>query len=207
MSKSDRFRRRRTPTRARQIDTRELRESFLIVCEGEATEPNYFNKFRLNKLVVRGTGHNTASLVRKAIQLRNERQERGEAFDQVWCVFDKDSFSTQSFNQALALALARREQLEVAYSNEAFELWYLLHFAYHDSAMARNLYCNRLTAALGVQYQKNSEDMYDRLLNKQQDAIRNAERLLSQYDPPDPWNDNPSTTVHLLVKELIKNSS
>lgn len=204
MSKNMKFRHKRTAIRSRQIGIRELRDSFLIVCEGEKTEPNYFRKFRVHKLVLHGTGHNTASLVRETIRLKNEYFNEDKEFDQVWCVFDRDSFSAQSFNEALALA--RKAQFQVAYSNEAFELWYLLHFAYNDSAMARNLYSDRLTTALGFPYRKNSEEMYVLLLNKQQDAIRNAERLLSQYEPPDPWNNNPSTTVHLLVKELIKNS-
>jgi hypothetical protein len=35
-------------------------------------------------------------------------------------------------------------------------------------------------------------------------VIGNAERLLAEYDPRDPERDNPSTTVHLLVRELNK---
>ncbi|MDQ7781611.1 MAG: hypothetical protein RDU20_01950 [Desulfomonilaceae bacterium] len=31
-------------------------------------------------------------------------------------------------------------------------------------------------------------------------------RLLGRYDPPNPERNNPSTTVHLLVHELLKNS-
>jgi hypothetical protein len=84
------------------------------------------------------------------------------------------------------------------------ELWYLLHFAYHDTGMARTVYEEKLTHCLGTRYAKNSEDMFGRLEAKQADAIRNAERLLSQYPTPNPEQDNPSTTVHLLVIELTK---
>ncbi|WP_205127438.1 MULTISPECIES: AAA family ATPase [Okeania] len=34
--------------------------------------------------------------------------------------------------------------------------------------------------------------------------VKAAEKLLEQHNPPNPVNDNPSTTVHLLVKELNK---
>lgn len=44
--------------------------------------------------------------------------------------------------------------------------------------------------------------MYQELLDKQQTAIKNAEKLLKNYEPPKPGKDNPSTTVHLLVQKL-----
>ncbi len=89
-----------------------------------------------------------------------------------------------------------------AYSNEAFELWYVLHFNYHQSATARHLYVERLNDLLGVPYEKSRLDMYERLEDRQETAIRNAEKLLDTYQPHRPAHDNPSTTVHLLVKEL-----
>ncbi len=54
----------------------------------------------------------------------------------LWCVFDKDSFSDDNFNQAKKLA--ENNNIRPAYSNEAFELWYLLHFGYHQAATSRN---------------------------------------------------------------------
>ena len=52
---------------------------------------------------------------------------------------------------------------------------------------------------LGRKYQKNDRDIYRELVNRQPDAIRNARQLLAEYDPQKPAEDNPSTTVHLLV--------
>ncbi len=59
-----------------------------------------------------------------------------------------------------------------------------------------------LTELLGHKYQKNSETIYEKLKDKQENAIKNAKRLLKEYKPPNPESDNPSTTVHLLVEEL-----
>lgn len=105
----------------RKIETRELRERFLIVCEGGKTEPNYFKSFRVPKNVIDiyGLGANTTSLVEEAIKLKN----KDGGYDQVWCVFDRDSFPKQNFNAAISSAKA--QGIQVAYSNEAFELWYL----------------------------------------------------------------------------------
>ena len=185
----------------RKVSTRETIQKFLIVCEGEQTEPNYFRKFRVPKQVARvdvhGLGANTESLVRRAISLRAE-----DDYDQVWCVFDRDSFKVESFNAALALAA--REGISVAYSNEAFELWYLLHFHYFNSGMSRSDYGRKLTALLGFKYEKNSDVIFDALWSRQATAIQHAERLLASYPEPWPASDNPSTTVHLLVRELLR---
>lgn len=114
----------------RPVNTRALKERFLVVCEGEKTEPNYFKRFRVPGRIVDvyGAARNTVSLVRETLRLRDL-----EKYDQVWCVFDKDSFPSQNFNAAITLA--RAHNIGVAYSNEAFELWYLLHFDYHQSGI------------------------------------------------------------------------
>lgn len=57
---------------------------------------------------------------------------------------------------------------------------------------------------MGYKYQKNSEKIYEELESRQKDAIKNAQRLLQQYEPCNPEQDNPYTTVHLLVKQLNK---
>jgi hypothetical protein len=187
-----------TPRHGRRINRFETRQRFLIVCEGEKTEPNYFKQFPLppdSVVDVRGIGANTLSLVREALELRREAK-----YDQVWCVFDHDSFPAQNFNAALELAEVNG--IQVAYSNEAFELWYVLHFDYLNAGITRRDYITRLSKLLGRRYRKNSEAMYDEIVTRQKDAIRNAQRLLAQYTPPRPERDNPSTTVHLLVEQL-----
>ncbi len=68
--------------------------------------------------------------------------------------------------------------------------------------MSRTQYKKLLTEKMNKKYEKNRDEMYEILASRQPQAIRNAERLLEQYNPPDPANDNPSTTVHLLVKQL-----
>jgi len=185
----------------RKKNFREIRKNFLIVCEGEKTEPNYFEKFRVPKKVfdVFGIGANTASLVEKAIALRDNSTV---SYEEVWCVFDRDSFPPQNFNNALRLA--KQNNIKVAYSNEAFEIWYLLHFNYHDSATSRMQYSTMLTDRLGFQYKKNDPSIYDHILPLQSAAIQNAENLLRSYSNHSPERDNPSTTVHKLIQELNK---
>ncbi len=177
---------------------------FLIVCEGERTEPNYFRSFKLTSanVTVEGCGRNTVSLIKKAVEIRRKAEKDDEIYAQVWCVFDRDSFPLRNFNEAIKLA--GRNDIKVAYSNEAFELWYLLHFHYYDTGISRAKYKSMLTQLLGQPYKKNSMSMYEELKEKQENALRNADTLLRSYSPLNPGKDNPSTTVHKLVAELNK---
>jgi len=188
----------------RKVKTRRW---FLIVCEGEKTEPNYFRSFPVDptviKLDIKGEGKNTKSLVEKAIEFKNDSES--DETDRFWCVFDRDKNpknpnDAQNFNAAINIA--NNNGLKVAYSNDAFELWYLLHFHYYNTQISRKDYPDMLTELLGHKYQKNSETIYEKLKDKQENAIKNAKRLLQEYDRPNPETDNPSTTVHLLVEEL-----
>ncbi|MHB9134294.1 MAG: RloB family protein [Armatimonadota bacterium] len=191
--------------RDRRVNQIPVRNRFLIVCEGERTEPNYFRRFRVPSQVIEvcGVGCNTVSLVRKAIRLREEKGYTG-GDDQVWCVFDRDSFLKAQFNRAITLA--DEHDLQVAYSNEAFELWYLLHFHYFNTGITRDQYIEKLHALLGQHcgraYAKNSADMFDLLYTRLPDAMRNAANLLQAMDGVKAGDANPSTTVHRLVAEL-----
>lgn len=187
----------------RVLASRVTRTRILVVCEGEKTEPNYFKSFPCADVIdlqVKGTGYNTDRLVEEAIRLRNSAADQAKPFNQVWCVFDRDSFTAQSFNRALQLAT--NEKIFAAVTNEAFELWYLLHFNFNDAAISRTTYGERLTKCLGRRYQKNSSEMYNLVQSLQPNAIKNAKTLLSRYSPWNPESANPSTNVHILVQRL-----
>ena len=200
----------------RQTKTRETRKNFLIVCEGEKTEVNYFKAFAVPKkfeVMVKGEGKNSLSLVNKAIQIIDNLKQ-DDSFDQIWCVFDKDNCSKEQFNQAEGLA--KQKNIKIAYSNEAFEIWFILHFQYLDIATSRSEYLTILTNQMqkyGLlnkkeKYAKNREDMYEKLKPYQTTAITNAAKLIQDRDEAKkhPFDANPSTTVHELVQELNINS-
>jgi hypothetical protein len=183
----------------RSIDITEVRQRFLIVCEGSKTEPNYFKKFRVPHVVidVEGVGRNTLGIIDEAEHYNNEGD-----YDQVWCVFDKDDYPIDQFENAIERA--KSLGFHVAYSNQAFELWYLLHFEFLNSAINRQQYITKLETYIGQQYKKNDPAMYDKLRCNLDNAIKNSEKLLDTYRPPHPGRDDPSTTVHKLVKALIE---
>jgi len=150
---------------------------------------------------------NTRSLIEETeiqveIQIDKFKEKFGEEPNEtiVWCVFDKDSFSDEAFGNAINKAKAKG--YKVAYSNEAFELWFLLHFHYYDMALGRDDYIVKLTEHIKRKYRKNDLFMYEILLSRQEKAIKNAKKLLSKYIPVNPSNNNPSTTVFELVEYL-----
>jgi hypothetical protein len=185
--------------------TRKLRR-ILIVCEGTKTEPNYFKKFAANPEVfdcldVQGTGFNTVSLIIEAIRIKNEAIQRNEPYIETWCVFDKDDFSIESFEKAIKLA--EQNQIKCAYSIEAFEIWYILHFDFCETAFSRLQYKEKLSELLKKPYLKNDPGMYVLLSRRQSRAIQNARKLYDKQCSLPLKNRNPITTVFQLVERLI----
>jgi len=191
--------------------TREIKIFFLIVCEGAKTEPNYFEKFKgkfgnvIFEIDCEGKGYNTLKVVEEAIKIRDKNPNK---YNRVWAVFDKDSFPENDFN--FAIKKAKANHIGCAWSNEAFELWYLLHFQYRNTAMSREDYKKAIENEINKQtsgfvYAKNSTEMYDVLqkYGNQTQAIKNAEKLSEQYDNQIFANHNPRTQVYELVKQLI----
>ena len=197
---------------------RELISYFLIVCEGEKTEPNYFKSFpkRVGKIIFDlefdGGGISTLKVVEKAIELRDKSSRK---YDRVWAVFDKDSFTPNSFNSAIKKAEANN--IHCAWSNEAFELWYLLHFHNRITPMSRKDYKESIEHCINSKlpksakkfvYKKNDEK-FKLLLDKYgsvDNAIRWAKDLSSSINDEKYANHNPQTMVFRLVEELLGKS-
>ena len=122
----------------RPIRIKKYKFLFLIVCEDQVTEPSYFEKFK-NQIPSEsiflksvGTGRDPKGVVQRAIIERDKLalQSKKEV-DEVWIVFDKDDAdenATKIKNFEDAFTIAENEKFDMAYSNEVFELWLLLHF-------------------------------------------------------------------------------
>ena len=207
--------------------TKEYKNSILIVCEGEQTEKNYFESFPVPNIIVAtiGTGMNTESLVDEAIEKWIDFSKENKFYEKLWCVFDRDSFCQKSYDGAFKKVIyeekklnrkykrrvGRKINISIAYSNEAFELWYLLHFDYIDSSLSRSEYKRMLTERMKKKYKKNDPSIYQFFenLSKTTDgqkgqlfAINNAKKLRDNIPNGLKHNYNPSTKVDLLVEEL-----
>lgn len=109
----------------------------LIVCEGEKTEPQYFEGFKRfcrNPRVdiaiapehgapIRLVEYARDRLKETRAAARRERDQNLE-YDAVWCVFDVDQHAGVGEARQMAIDNA----IYVAISNPLLELWLLLHF-------------------------------------------------------------------------------
>lgn len=213
--------RRTQPSLERNEPIKLEKPTILIVCEGKNTEPSYFRQFELSNATVKpiGEGYNTLSLVERAIELTERK-----TFDQVWCVFDADPkpdnpSHAENFNKAIRLA--QKQKFGLGYSNQAFEYWLILHFDDHQGgAMERSMYDNKineLLKAFGASYDGNGSkiisekffellDGIDKKTNKPRKllAIERAKRNHEKFDHSNPSKEESTTTVYLLVEELLK---
>jgi hypothetical protein len=208
--------RRKEPSLERPVAELTEKPSILIVCEGENTEPSYFNQFRITSAKVKsvGEGYNTVSLVNRALALAQQGN-----YGQVWCVFDKDDFNDNDFNSAIQIAVANN--FGIAHSNQSFEYWLILHFNDHQGGgMHRDSYNDKINEHLKpfkVTYDGNGtklieEDFFelldgidDKTSRKRAElAIDRAERNYNHFDHTNPAREESSTTVFRLVRELLK---
>ncbi len=214
------------PRFSRNKGVREKRKYFLIVCEGQGTEPIYFEALKKTLpqgviVVTKGTGRNTLSLVKEADEIREREEakirERVEAngsakFDEVWAVFDKDSFPNENFDNAVHSCASRKNPIKTAWSNECFELWYLLHFRDQQTGIGRDDIFAAMETEFSISNYRDLKGEQGRRLHEQMavhqgqaTAMERARALRDfwQSGTP-PSQQNPCTKVCLLVKELNK---
>ena len=198
----------------RKENVREKRVRFLIVCEGTKTEPHYFEALvdnhisEVRDVEIEGEGRATVALVDRTEEIKvGLERKNAMAFDRVWVVFDKDDFD--DFNDAIKKA--SKLGFKSAWTNEAFELWYYLHFEYLDTGISREAYIDKLQDAFrkkmgdkGFKYRKGNPDIYSLLqqYGSEDLAKRFAKRLRGLYTGTNYAAHKPCTMVDKLVEEL-----
>lgn len=221
MGSDDLFKKNRKERKKRKYEYKNPKaNSFLIVTEGERTEPLYFDGIK--KLIegkiggnidivknptinIEGKGCSTGKLIEETDRLVKEAKI---IYQNVWVVFDKDDFS--DFDEAIKEG--KTKGYEIAWSNQSFEYWIYLHFNYSDAALHRNEWNDKLDDLfkqynLGDgKYKKNYKDIYNMLnkLDGVNTAIKNAKRRMDKFDEKKskPSEYEPATTVYKLVEKL-----
>ena len=196
---------------------------YYIFCEGQQTEPQYFDGFK--KLIEDNPIYRDMVLIEIEPCQAETMRVIGMAEDyvkknriqkgQIWCVYDKDSFPPERFNGVVERAENLNKenpelQYHTAWSNECIEFWVLLHFAYYTANNYRTEYVaflNDKFRELGIgKYQKNMKNIFDILIEYGDPklAIRYAKRIIKDGVGKTPTEIAPGTKVYELVEELVK---
>lgn len=219
MGTDDIFKKRRKRKPRRPYETRMPKaDSILIIAEGTKTEPLYLKPIcerivalrggnvgvhEVNgEVYVKGVGRGTGSLLEKA---KDVLSKSPYVYQHVWLVFDKDDFV--DFDDAIRDA--RQEGFKVAWSNQSFEYWLVLHFEKCDSALSRQDWVRKLDELFEMRgvaggYEKNRDDVYQIVTEygQQRLAMRFAEDIRQSYGDRPPSTCDPCTTVDELVTFL-----
>jgi hypothetical protein len=216
MGSDDLFHKRKAKTEkdlARKKASRASYDKVLIVCEGEKTEPNYFNELKdhyqlstANVVVDGRCGSDPWSIYEHAQQCAAQAKRDKDPYDKVYCVFDKDKHATyQKTVDAINQVKANREFVAII-SVPCFEYWLLLHFIYTtqpfvgvESGSSGDQVIHELKKYLPA-YQKSAKGIFTQLLPSLNFAKANADRALKAANANQ--TDNPSTRVHQLVDYL-----
>jgi hypothetical protein len=193
-----------------------IKKTFLIYCEGVNTEPEYFKSFPVTTetdVKPIGLGMSRTALVEKVLELIAMIEKDND--QEIWVVFDRDvkydnkDQGDKDFNNALNLA--KNNGIKCAYSNDCFELWFILHDDYVETAFYRTQIYNKLSKKFDFNYEKDgkgkdfAESLYHTFLDKMPYAIRNAKRLHLSHSDKEYHLQNPCTTVYQLVEALNEN--
>ena len=207
--------------RQEHLEKKEFR--YYIFCEGQQTEPLYFERFKrciednpiYRDMVLIEIEPCQAETMRVIGMAEKYVKKNKIGKGQIWCVYDKDSFPAKDFNGVVQRAEHLNQenpdvQYHAAWSNECIEFWFLLHFAYYTANNHRAEYVSFLNdkfRELGIgKYQKNMKDIFEVLLKKGNPklAIRYAKRIIKDGEGRMPADIAPGTKVYELVDELVK---
>jgi hypothetical protein len=225
----------------------DFRSNFIIFCEDSVCEYHYFKYFKTSQIDINIIGNQKSKIinVEKAIEyckenglMEDDHLDKDDTL--VWCVFDRDieeskrrnQFENDFFNDSIEIA--NTKGLRVAWSNDAFELWILLHFEDIDvndeTFRHRNAYYDRLTETFKSisnpntyleKVQKHASFSYTNdlknatrfvnivrpeIVGKISIAIERAKRIEAHFANKNIPNHEkaPCTMVHHLVEELIR---
>lgn len=199
-----------------KIDAIPIKKTILIVCEGQ-TEKLYFESFPVLGVKIKAIDLKGQAKLKLVESTKEIVENANEEYNVIWCVFDMDvkrgADEFADFDNAISRALLHG--YKVAYSNDAFELWFYLHYNLTESQHLRTYYYKELSNRFGINYVKEGKKydfclkLYGILNNdnnsSQEKAIERARSLFEQQENLPYHLQNPNTKVYELVEELNRN--
>lgn len=200
-------------SRKRPYKPRQRKKRFLLYCEGEVTERDYFqdfSRFLRSPLVEVKVASEWRKDPKRLVELakgaradadREARRAHDDSlrYDEVWCVFDCDEHARlkPAIDQATSL------ELGLAVSNPCFDLWLLLHFQDQHASITTK----KTGDAVRVHVPRYVKHMdFAKLEGHGKDALRRAQKLDDMSRRNGERHANPTTGVWHLIARLCEGS-
>ena len=129
-------------------------------------------------------------------------KKHGGKFEDVWVVFDKDSFLKDDFDNAIhsikSLNKKNKTYYGTLWSNQCIELWFILHFEYLQSTLHRDDYFPKIGKHLNEKYKKADKNIFDKIIKNGgsvEFAMNNANKLLKANEEKTYSEKWPATNV------------
>jgi hypothetical protein len=223
---------------------------FVLFCEDEVAEPLYFEKLaeQYSNVIVnthKGVSHKKQNVNKALSYCKKEGLLDSFTLDtlsqesNIWCIYDRDKWEDSDKNSSgdidfdTSIRLASDCGVNVAWSNDSFELWILLHFTKLSKLdvnyVHRSKYYDDLTAIIkgfthepeilsqitshpnfnykdGMKKKKHFKQVLLPELIKRIDFAKANANLLESLSSNtlDPSERPPCTLVHKLVEEIDK---
>ncbi|TKI46916.1 RloB family protein [Bacillus mycoides] len=181
---------------------KDIKKTIYIFCEGTETEVHYLNAIKQQmraatvKVKVSGVGRSSEELLKYAINCT----KRINDIQGTWIVYDKDAISAKDI--LTTESRAKKENINVAFTNCSFEVWLLLHYEALNthSICDKKVVYRKLENHLSIDnYEAHKSDtiMLGGIAQRYRIAIENNKKLLE-------LNSNRLTPPYSNVVELIE---
>ncbi|MDR1874892.1 MAG: RloB family protein [Synergistaceae bacterium] len=197
----------------RKSGRRATYDRLLIVCEGEKTEPHYFDgvrkDHRLSPVCVKTMPGKYGTLPQQVIDYAYDYcSKENNKWEKIFCVFDRDDHpnfenairSAMSKNRTLLNDQGQKIDFLAIPSVPCFELWLFLHFEGVTSQISRFNLLKRLKKYIPG-YEKSATDHFEKTKDRLETAYRNTAQLSRNRNGP--IIQNPFTAVDEVMKALM----
>lgn len=201
----------------RALRQRKIRDTIIIITNGRRTEKLYFDNLT----------DSFNSMFKIKVEYKNEQPDKLVAYaksldlnlyNQIWCVFDIDDTYKEG-HLIQAINDAKKFNINIAYSNEAFEVWLLCHLTNNvNPSLSRKSYIKEINKYLVdrnlQKYQKNDLNLLKtQFIPKALHASEVAKRIYQNHEANHQknycgnknypiWDWKSTTTVYQLIESL-----
>lgn len=206
MSAKDR--RQKAKKLGRRTETREVKSTFRIYAEGEATEPEYIDIIKripaiANSVSIAIRIEEVGATPKRLVESACSDKRRSDLdIDHFWCVFDVENPEPHPYLKE-TLQKARDNNISLAISNPCFEVWLILHHKHFSKHVSTKEAVDIRKSLDETKTKHLDPQVYRPLISL---AVQRAEQLNQKHkkDGTTFPENNPSSTFCDLVSSLTK---